>query len=70
MAQMLKITFFLVLFRDVSVALDGERQLISELGHMILDRIQHNMWTFSTSLVATVLLQHPQGIRISEWKKP
>jgi hypothetical protein len=50
----------------MSVMVDGERQLISELGHMILDGIQQNMWTFSTSLVATILLQHQHGMRISE----
>lgn len=62
------VLFLLILHfaRDMSVVVDGERQLISELGHMILDHIQQNMWTFSTSLVATILLQHPRGICISE----
>ena len=42
-----------------------ERQLIRELGHLILDRVQQNMRTFPTSLVATILLQHPRGILMS-----
>ena len=48
--------------RDMSVVVEGERQFVKELGHMILDSVQQNMRTFPTSLVATVLLQHPQGI--------
>lgn len=50
----------------MSVVVEGERQLIAELGYMILNHIQQNMRTFPTSLVATIVQQHHHGIPLSQ----
>ena len=48
------------------MVVEGERQFVRELGHMILDNVEQNMKTFPTAMVASILLQHPRGIHMGQ----
>ena len=46
--------------------LPGERQLVLEVGHMILDHTHQGMRIFPSTLIATTLLQNTGGIPLGE----
>lgn len=46
--------------------LPKERQLILELGHMILEHTNQGMRVFPSAMVAALVLQSPEGVARSE----
>lgn len=41
-----------------------ERDVVEELGHIIVERTHFGMRVFPTALVATALLQYPNGLQL------
>lgn len=53
--------------REMSGLLPHDWKVVEALGDIVLERLHCGMKIFPTSLVATVLLQQPHGIKLGKW---
>ena len=53
-------------YRDATLVLPKERQLILKLGHMIIKHTNQGMRVFPSAMVAALVLQNPGGVARSK----
>ncbi|KAL5463463.1 hypothetical protein EMCRGX_G032358 [Ephydatia muelleri] len=52
--------------RDYTMVFSGEREMIVELGHMVIHRTYHCMVVYPSTLMASAVLYEPSGVPLGE----
>ena len=54
--------YFSFHYRDVFVFTKKERDMMTKLGYFVLEKIISKMRVFPSTILATIMLQHQEGI--------